>query len=217
MEENGTPMYGCVLVFTKDTDLHGLKAAALEAANEKYGDKAAGMIRAGKLKWPFKTDDEKGYPEGATFISPRSKDKPPVVGRFKDPADGKAVVIEDEQVVYAGAIVKGLVKAYCYDRSGNRGVTFGLNGIQKWADGDRLDGRVSARDAFDAEEPAVADLADMTGEDDEDVAPAPVKKGKGKKDMSSLFAVLEAGDEEEGEQPAAADKEAGEEGGWGAG
>ena len=193
MEEGGTPMYGCVLVFTKDADLRELKAAALEAATEKYGDKAAGMIRAGKLKWPFRTDDDKGYPEGSCFISPRSKDKPLVVGRFKDPTDGKAVVIEDEAVVYAGSIVKGLVKAYCYDRSGNKGVTFGLNGIQKWADGDRLDGRVSARDAFDAEEPVTADLADMTGEDDEETpAPAVAKKGKAKKapkedDLSDLL------------------------------
>jgi len=194
MEEGGNAMYGAVLVFAKDTDLRELKAAALEAATEKYGDKAAGMIRSGKLKWPFRTDEDKGYPEGSCFISPRSKDRPLVVARYKSPVDGKAEEITDEAVVYAGAIVKGLVKAYCYDRSGNKGVTFGLNGIQKWADGDRLDGRVSARDAFDAEEPVAADLSDMTGEEDDEETPAPepAKKGKGKKapkedDLSDLL------------------------------
>jgi hypothetical protein len=32
---------------------------------------------------------------------------------------------------------------------GNKGVTFGLNSVQKWADGERFSGRQSADDAFD--------------------------------------------------------------------
>jgi hypothetical protein len=180
MEEGGPPKYGCVLVFPAGTDLGLLKAAALAVATAKYGDKAAGMIRGGKLRWPFRTDEDRGYPEGSVTISPTSKERPLVVGRYKSPVDGKAELIEDESKAYAGAQVKAQVGAYCYDRNGNRGVTFGLNGVQLWADGPRLDGRVSARDAFDAEEPAVADLADLTGEGEQEVAPpAPPKRPAG--------------------------------------
>jgi len=183
LQEGGKPKFGCSLVFPEGTDVTAMKQAAVEAAKEKFGDKAVKMIRDGKLKFPFRTDgEEKGYPEGSVFVNVRSERRPGIVSRYADPATGKARVIEDEDEIYPGVQVKALVHAYGYDTAGNRGVTFALDGIQKWDDGDRLDGRVKAEDAFDAEELAVADLSDLTDEGGGDEAPAKKsKKGKGKK------------------------------------
>ena len=161
--------FGAVFVFSAGTDLTELKEAAVAAAVEKWGDKAAGMLRAGKLNSPFRDDDDKGYPEGSIFIGARSIDQPGVVSKYADPETGKAREITDPSEVWAGNEVKGLLHAFAYDKKGNKGVTFSLDGVQKWADGTvRFDGRVKAADAFDAVAPAVADLSDLTGEDDDD-------------------------------------------------
>lgn len=186
MEEGGKEKFAATFVFPAGTDLTPLKEAVLAAATEKWGDKAAGMIRSGKLRSPFRDDDDKGYPEGSTFIGCRSDSQPGVVSKYADPETGKAREITDPEEIWAGCEVKGLVHAYAYDRAGNKGVTFSLDGIQKWGDGTvRFDGRVKAEDAFDAVAPAVADLSDLTGEDeesdDEGEDEAPPKKAKAKK------------------------------------
>jgi len=144
------PVYSCTLVFPPGTDLSALKEAALEAAREKWGDKAEAGIRAGKIRMPFRTDAaEKGYPEGSIFINVKSKTKPGAVSRYAGP-DGKPLRIEDEQELYPGCLVRASVRPFTYDTNGNRGVSFALNNIQKLGDGERLDGRRRAEDEFEA-------------------------------------------------------------------
>jgi hypothetical protein len=38
--------------------------------------------------------------------------------------------------------------AYAYNQAGNKGITFGLNNVQKVADGERIDGRAEASEEF---------------------------------------------------------------------
>jgi len=156
------PVYSCALVFEKGVDLGELKKAALAAASEKFGNKTEALIRDGKLKLPFRTDvEDKGYPEGSVFMNVKNKLKPGIVGIHPGP-DGKPLPIEDPTLVYAGCKVRASLRPYAYEVSGNRGVAFSLNNLQKLADGDRLDGRVKAADEFEADLSAKpADLSDL--------------------------------------------------------
>lgn len=156
------PVYSCALVFEKGTDLSELKKAALAAATEKFGNKAEGLIRDGKLKMPFRNDaEDKGYPEGSIFMNVKNKSKPGVVSTYPGP-DGKPTAIDSPDQVYAGCRVRASLRAYAYDVSGNKGVAFSLGNLQKLADGDRLDGRKRAEDEFEADLSAKpADLDDL--------------------------------------------------------
>lgn len=156
------PVFSCALVFEKGTDLTDLKKAALAAATEKFGNKAEGLIRDGKLKLPFRNDSEdKGYPAGSIFMNVKNKSKPGIVSTYPGP-DGKPQAITDPSMVYAGCKVRASLRAYAYDVSGNKGVAFSLGNLQKLADGDRLDGRQRAEDEFEADLSAKpADLDDL--------------------------------------------------------
>lgn len=174
----GEPKYSVVLVFPEGSDLRPLQKAVLEAAEAQWPGKAQSMIKAGKLRLPFRDDwEEKGYPENSTFISPKSKEKPGLVSRYAGP-EGKPLPIEADEL-YAGSRARASIRAFAYDVNGNRGVSFALNNIQKLADGERLDGRVRAENEFDA-------LEDLGTQDD------PFGEGDGAAesggdDMAALF------------------------------
>jgi hypothetical protein len=155
--------YSCALVFQAGTDTSALKAEALATAEEKWGKKAKDMIRAGKLRMPFRDDiEEKGYPEGSFFINVRSDRQPQIVYAYPGP-DGKPAPLTDPQEIYSGCVVRASVRAFAYDVSGNRGVSFALNNVQKISDGPRLDGQKAAVEEFDVEQeaPPPADLSDL--------------------------------------------------------
>lgn len=155
MNGQGNPKYSVSLVFAKGTDLSALQAAALEAAVDKWGAGAAGKLKSGALKSPFRLDAEaKGYPEGSIFINVRSEQKPGTVYLYPG-ADNKPAIVPDDKVketFYAGATVRASITAFAYDRPESKGVSFGLNNIQL-IDGTtpRLDGRAKAEDEFEAD------------------------------------------------------------------
>jgi hypothetical protein len=60
--------------------------------------------------------------------------------------------------------VRASLRAFAYDTNGNKGVSFGLNNIQKLGEGQRLDGRKAATDEFDADlSQAPADISAVAG------------------------------------------------------
>ena len=159
----GDPKYSCSLVFAPGTDMTAMQAAVIEAAVEKWGQAAVAKLKSGALKTPFRTDAEaKGYPEGSTFINVRSTQKPGAVYLWPDPTTSKPAVIPTDKItteLYAGAKVRASITAFAYDNE-SKGVSFGLNNLQKLADGPRLDGRKAAEDEFEADasiEPANLD------------------------------------------------------------
>jgi hypothetical protein len=149
--ENGPERYSAVLVFDeeaqKTAEFQNLKRAAAVAARDKFGEKPP------KLRSPFRDGEDKedvaGFGPGKVFISVTSKNKPLVVDRKK--VDGKFPVITDEERLYNGCKVRASVNAFGYDRTGNRGVSFGLNNMQFVADGERLaiGGRSNPNSDFD--------------------------------------------------------------------
>jgi hypothetical protein len=184
MEEGGVAKFGAVLIFEDGTDITALRQAVAVAAQEKFGAKAKTLLKAGKLRLPFRDEwEEKGYPEDSIFINAKTTNPPGIVGRYADPDTGKAQRITDEEEVYPGMYAKFSVTAFGYDVKGNKGVAFALNNVQKWGEGERLDGRVKAEDEFEAEAPATADLGDLDGSNEE----APADDGGDDGDLTDLM------------------------------
>jgi hypothetical protein len=76
------------------------------------------------------------------------------VYRHPGPDGKKPAQVEEKDiktVFFAGAKVNVDITAFAYEKKTNKGVGFALNNVQKWADGERLDGRTPAQDAFDAD------------------------------------------------------------------
>src|SRR6185312_14970499 len=151
---NGKKEYSVVAIFAKGADLSALKKAATDALAEKFG--------ADKAKWPkplrspfrecrerWKNEDGKqvipaGYEEGdAVFISFKATEayRPGVVDQnVKD-------IIEPKDF-YSGCYSRASVRPFVYDNKGNRGVSFGLNHVQKVRDGEPLGGTSRPTDDF---------------------------------------------------------------------
>lgn len=158
--DKGEEFFNCVLISTEESNLQAVKDMVMRFAVEKFGDRAAEMFRTRKLKSPFRTDVEsKGYPEGATFFSCKSKSKPDIVGVSADPRTGKPALYTGE--VRPGMIVNASLRAYWYPQQGG-GIAIGLGNVQVTNKPfTPLDNRLPASDEFDAEEAANADAADL--------------------------------------------------------
>lgn len=150
--------YSVVLLIPKDDKVTiGRVAAAKKAAKE------AGIARFGAswgkkdLRNTIHDGDEEGdldsNPEyaGNLYITVSSDTRPSVIDRNGN-------LITDPDDIYSGCFARVSINAYPYSNSGNVGITFGLNNVMKWRDGDFLGGRSSAE----------SDFADFLGTESED-------------------------------------------------
>ena len=83
--------------------------------------------------------------KGHFFVNATSKNKPGVVQAQKG---GPPVPVFDPDDFYSGCYGRADVNFFPYNQAGNRGVGCGLNNLMKVNDGERLDGRQKAEDAF---------------------------------------------------------------------
>jgi len=140
------PRFSATIVFSlaeqKTEAFKALKAAAKLAIINKFGEaKAANKAFVAGLRDPFRDGEEK-YTEGDVYLNLASKTRVGVV-------DANVQPIIDPSLVWAGQLARASVSCFAYDRLGNKGVSFGLEGIQIIkADMPRLDGRVPAEKAF---------------------------------------------------------------------
>ena len=162
MNDDQDPKYSALLLIPKtDKKTKAKIDRAIEAATE------AGKARFGKawgrrgVSTTLRDGDEEGdlesNPElaGHYFMNVSAKNKPYVVDRARD-------LITDPTEVYSGCYAYVSLGAFAYNVSGNQGVSFGLNGVQKVAEGEPLDGRSRAEDDFEV-------LDDEDDLDDEDL------------------------------------------------
>lgn len=145
---SGKAEFSVVALFPKGADLSALEKAAEAVKEERWGKDKAKWPK--NLKSPFRDQGEKvredgslpqGHEKGAIFMSFKSKDKPGVVDQNVQP-------IMEENVFYPGCWAIASVNAYAYDHAGNRGVSFGLNNVQKVGDGESFSGKPSAESDF---------------------------------------------------------------------
>jgi hypothetical protein len=147
--EGQEPKYSVVLLIPKSdkatvAKLRKAQQAAIENAKDRL---FKGSVPKG-LKTTLHDGDEEAdldrnpeY-EGHYYMSVNSKTKPGVVDRNVQP-------ILDSTEVYSGCYARVSINAFAYSQAGNKGVSFGLNHVQKLEDGDFLGGRSRAEDDFD--------------------------------------------------------------------
>lgn len=58
--------------------------------------------------------------------------------------DRQGTEIIDLSEIYSGCYIRALVHAFSYDKNGSVGISFTLDGVQKWSDGERLGGGFDA-------------------------------------------------------------------------
>lgn len=131
------------LLFPEGADLSVLSELAKSTAIAKWQDKALKM----ELKKPIKSqgrvnqngdkmsDKYDGFVDGAFYFDVSSKFAPVIKA-----ANGVDNLPLDGDVVYSGMWVRATVNCYPYDTDGNRGVSFGLQSLQKIADDEKLSG-----------------------------------------------------------------------------
>lgn len=144
------PKFSCVLLIPKsDTatmkKLRAAEAAALEAGK---GPKFGGSIPRVPKSVIHDGDEEADLErnpeyEGHFYMSVSSKTRPGLV-------DAQVNPILDSTELYSGCFARVSINAFPYSVNGNKGTSFGLNHVQKIADGDYLGGRSKAEDDFDA-------------------------------------------------------------------
>lgn len=81
--------------------------------------------------------------KGMMYMAMSSKQRPGIVDENVNP-------IMDPTEVYSGCYARVSIRAFPYNAKGKKGISFGLNNVQKLADGEPLGGRSRAEDDFDA-------------------------------------------------------------------
>jgi hypothetical protein len=141
------PKYSIRAAFPPTANLTPLKKEAEAVAREKWGDKIPKTLRS-----PFRTNEELEAPivgigDDWTIMSfSANEDRRPgiVDAKLQD------IIANDESEVYSGAWFRAQVRAFAYDTAGNKGVSFGLQNVQKLRDDDPLgNGRIPASKAFE--------------------------------------------------------------------
>lgn len=147
--EGQEPKYSATLLIPKtDKKTTAKIMGAIKAAREAFTAKNP------SVKLPDKHtlyDGDGTRPNGEEFgpeckghlvITVSSKTKPALVNIDKTPAT-------EPGVFYSGCYARAVINFYAYNTAGNRGVTAGLNGLMKLADGERLGGGGVSADKWD--------------------------------------------------------------------
>lgn len=153
-DPQGTLKFSVSILIPKE-DTEGLKSlqAAINVAVQKGLDNnkfTQAQVKA--LRLPLRDGDaefEAGNrgPEykDCFFFNASSKNKPGVV---KAQADSAPVPIFDPDDFFSGCYGRVDINFFPYNQAGNRGIGTGLNNIMMVREGERLDGRQKAEDAF---------------------------------------------------------------------
>ncbi len=150
---NNKMEYSLDMIFDAKTDLKPLKDAVEAVAKEKFGDKLAELRKPkdgspSKFKMPWKKGDSKENPEykGCIYATAKTQQAPGLVDRNKQPIISTQVAADG---IYGGCYARAFISVFAFDNAGNKGVSFGLNHVQKLRDGDPFGNRKSVETAFD--------------------------------------------------------------------
>ncbi len=172
--------YSLTMIFPPEADLKDLKKMVVDCIRGEWGEK----YKIAQLTLPFKdgnnkTNDEgEVYPEfaDATYCDANTKFVPTVLDGTRGKRQIPTADVESE--VYAGCYCIAQIAAYAWEYKEEksnkvikRGVSFQLENLMKYKDGERLGGggkRFSAEDAFagvevdaSADDPSNYNLEDL--------------------------------------------------------
>lgn len=147
---NQDPKFSVTLLIPKSdkVTLNAIKAAQQAALEIGKTTKFGGKIPANWSNTLHDGDTEADLdrnPEyvGHYYMGVSSNTRPGIVDRNVQP-------ILDSTEVYSGCYARVSINAFPFNTNGNKGVSFGLNHVQKLADGESLTGRTKAEDDFDS-------------------------------------------------------------------
>ena len=152
--EGQTPKYSVMLLIPK-TDVGtvtrmkaAIDAAAQKGLATKFGGKLPAIVKS-TLKDADKDMDQDGeifaekwpYAAGHYILNVSSKMQPQVV-------DAECNPILDLSELYSGCYGRASINFFAYNNNGNKGVSAGLNNLQKLEDGESLGGFTTAEQDF---------------------------------------------------------------------
>lgn len=152
-EEGKAPKYGCTLIYElKDRPFFEALLVKLIRETPGWGEKAIERFKKGMIKNPILAGDGKeahnkrtgdmhlGMGPGVFFIRPNANEERPPFVIWKSPNKQETL-----STVYSGCYGKGALNIYSYThpKSGD-GISFGLEGFQKFQEGEPLGGSGSA-------------------------------------------------------------------------
>lgn len=140
------PKYGATLVFSVDDEVNTkrVKAAIMQAATNKWGQKAAESLKVaianlkGGLHNGAKKADKEGFDETVQFVNASSKTRPLALTRDRTPATA------DDNLFYPGCYVNAKISFYANDNEWGKSIGCELKGVQFVNDGERLGGGTPA-------------------------------------------------------------------------
>lgn len=141
--------FGVVILIPKD-DSETLDALekAKKAAYEDGKDSKLKGIKFSNVKFTLRDGDEEAPDgseeayEGHYFMNLSSKTAPGVIDAYKNK-------IDDSTHIKSGDYARVSLNCFAYNSAGNKGISAGLNNVQKIAEGEALGGRARAEDEFD--------------------------------------------------------------------
>lgn len=146
--QGSDPKFSIQMLFPKETtDMSVMKSEVKRLAQEKFGKK-----RPKGFTDPIKDGDELTDSEdeeiestkGFWVVRAASKRKPGIIDKDKN-----LITAEEADEFYPGCWARATLNAFAYDTKGNKGVSFGLNNIQKLKDDEPFGNRTAPEDDFD--------------------------------------------------------------------
>ena len=129
-----------------------IQAAINEAVQKGLDSNKFTKAQVSGLRLPLRDGDQEfdsgnrgAEYQGCFFLNSSSVNKPGVV---KAQAGGPPVPIFDPDEFFSGCYGRADINFFPYNQAGNRGIGVGLNNLMLVMEGERLDGRQKAEDAF---------------------------------------------------------------------
>lgn len=158
---SGDLKYSVSLLIPKEDEkgVAEIKAAINAAVQKGLDDNKFKKAHVPSLRLPLRDGDQEhddgnrgAEYKGCWFVNASSKNKPGIV-------DSQAKPLFDPDTFYSGCYGRADINFFPYNQAGNRGIGAGLNNLMMTREGERLDGRQKAEDAF----AAYAEAAETAG------------------------------------------------------
>ncbi len=138
----------CLIPKDDEKGVAEIKAAINKAVQTGIDNNKFSQAQVKGLRLPLRDGDEEfdngtrgAEYKGHWFINASSKNKPGVV-------DSAAKPLFDAETFFSGCYGRADVGFFPYNQAGNKGIGVGLNNLMMTKEGERLDGRQKAEDAF---------------------------------------------------------------------
>lgn len=149
VQEGSDPKFGAHFLLDKEEhedQITELKKAIWVLAKGKWAEKAAEMLKKGKLHVCLHEGSDKdydGYGEANMYVSASSSKRPLIVDRDRSP------LAEDDRRPYAGCYVNAIIRLWVQDNQFGKRVNAELLGIQFSKDGEAFGAAPLSEDAFE--------------------------------------------------------------------